>query len=214
MFPLQVFDSSTKRKILRVLAEKNKRYTLSELAEMCNRSKATISRALKNIDRYSFLEKTKIQGSKELLIHLKPGDRYTTAIRDFFKTEKALERQDGMIPVDIWNILEECTKELSNKIKSIHEIFLFGSYATGEYHSGSDIDLLITTFKNNKQEKTINEILQKIQDKADRKIQYFEIKLPIKIKNKTDKKILDEIKRRSPADKKETLIPLIGNMNV
>ena len=34
MFPTEMFATTTQRKILRVLAEKNKRYTIGELAEM------------------------------------------------------------------------------------------------------------------------------------------------------------------------------------
>jgi len=143
MFPTEILESKTQRKILRVLAEKNKQYTLEEIAEMCHRSKSAVSRALKGSEKYPFIKKKHISGSKELLVSLNPESKYSEALRIFFNEEKNRERQNGTIPVDIWNLLEDITDNLSRKIDGFVDLFLFGSYATGEYHSKSDIDLIL-----------------------------------------------------------------------
>lgn len=56
-------------------------------------------------------------------------------------------------------ILKKIVKELS-KIEEIKIIFLYGSMARGEYTSRSDIDLLILTSDNSKQEEIQNTIIE------------------------------------------------------
>jgi len=56
-------------------------------------------------------------------------------------------------------ILKKIVKELS-KIEEIKIIFLYGSMARGEYTSRSDIDLLILTSDNSKQEEIQNAIIE------------------------------------------------------
>lgn len=194
-------------KVLRVLAEKNKRYTIDELAEMCHRSKASISRALKNADRYPFIKKETVPGTKQLIFGLDPQDRYATPIKTFFEVERERERQ-GTIPVDMWNLLEDITKTLSNQDYFI-EVFLFGSYATGEYHAGSDIDLLLAhTSTGNIQEK-IGRSLEKI---GDERLHVIPLSIPVKTARKEDKGIMRWVRENAPVRHVDVLIPLSGEI--
>lgn len=143
MMPAEAFDTPTHRKVLRVLAEKNRQYTADELAEMCHRSRSTISRTLSGAVRYPFLTVKRAEGSKQRLYGLDSESRYTGAIRQFFRIESERERRNGTIPVDVWNLLEDIAVAFADKIDGFLEIFLFGSYATGEYYAGSDIDLVL-----------------------------------------------------------------------
>lgn len=115
MFPTAAIATATQRKILRVLAEKNRQYTLAELADLCHRSEATISRAIHDANRYPFIDKTTISGSRRLTFRLDPESQYTAAIRDFFEVEYDRERQNGSVPVDVWNLLEDVTARSKNE---------------------------------------------------------------------------------------------------
>ncbi|MDY6788512.1 MAG: nucleotidyltransferase domain-containing protein [Candidatus Nanohaloarchaea archaeon] len=205
MFPTQILRSEAQRKILRVLAEKNKRYTVKELAEMCQRSEASISKALKNSNRYPFISREKIPGSRKLTIRLNPDSEYSEAIKKFFKIERRKERGNGTVPVHIWNLLEDITTKLANNIKGIIELFLFGSYAEGDYHAGSDIDLFLVH----------NGTGQKVKEKANNLLSDFEkdTQLITAVIEEPDKDhIRDLIHDRSPVRDVDTLIPLIGEV--
>lgn len=143
MMPAEVFDTPTHRKVLRVLAEKNRRYATDELAEMCHRSKSSISRTLSGSARYPFFDVSRAEGSKEKLYGLDSDSEYTAAIRGFFSVERERERRNGTIPVDVWNLLEDVSVALAGGLDEFLELFLFGSYATGEYYAGSDLDLVL-----------------------------------------------------------------------
>lgn len=143
MMPAEVFDTPTQRKILRVLAEKNRQYTINELAEMCHRSNSTISRALSGVQRYPFFAIDRVEGSKQKLYGLDTESEYAGPIRQFFAIERERERRGGTIPADVWNLLEDVTGELAAGMDEFVDLFLFGSYATGEYYSASDVDLVL-----------------------------------------------------------------------
>lgn len=210
MFPVKALETDTQRKILRVLAEKNKQYTLEELAEMCQRSKATISRALKKADRYPFLERGRVPGTKQLTFRLNPDSRYTEAIRLFFEVERNRERQNGTIPVDIWNLLEDVTGLVSEKIDGFIELFLFGSYATGEYHAGSDIDLLLAHTHQKNVGRKVDSLLQRI---GDERVQLMTVKIEKgKLDLMDDEKLVEFIKKKGPVRKTDVLIPLSGEV--
>ena len=208
MFPTGLFETTTQRKILRILAEKNRKYTIEELAELCHRSEASISRALQNAARYPYIEKSRVPQSKQLTFRLNPDSQYTAAIRDFFKTEYERERQNGTIPVDIWNLLEDTTDTFENQVDEIVELFLFGSYATGNYYAGSDIDLLVvhhpteTDIKN-----SITQITQKV---GDERLQVIIVELPNQ--EMTDEEILKTVQNRSPVSGIDVIIPLTGEV--
>lgn len=143
MMPADVFDTPTHRKVLRVLAEKNRQYAADELAEMCHRSRSTISRALSGVQRYPFFTVDRVEGSKQKLYGLNAESEYAGPIRRFFAVERERERRNGTIPVDVWNLLEDVTGKLAGGMDEFVDLFLFGSYATGEYYSGSDVDLVL-----------------------------------------------------------------------
>lgn len=208
MFPTGLLETTTQRKILRVLAEKNRRYTIEELAETCHRSEASISRALKDADRYPYIEKSRVPQSKQLTFRLNPDSQYTAAIKDFFKTEYERERQNGTIPVDVWNLLEDTTDTFENQVDGLVELFLFGSYATGDYYTGSDIDLLLVYHPTETDIKeTVAQITRKIGDK---RLQVIPIKLPDK--EMTDDEILETVQNRSPISGIDVIIPLTGEV--
>lgn len=143
MFPAEFFESATQRKVLRVLAEGNRQYTIRELAAACHRSPSTVSRALSDADRYPFVDRSTVPGSKEYVYGLDPASEYTTAIREFFAVERRLERHDGTVPVGVWNLLEDVTGRLESTVDGFVEAYLFGPYATGEYYVGGDVDVLV-----------------------------------------------------------------------
>lgn len=143
MYPTGMFESATQRRILRVLSEDNRLYTIRELAEACHRSPSTVSRALSGADRYPFVERSTVPGSKEYVYGLDPDSEYTTAIREFFAVERRRERHDGTVPVGAWNLLEDAVERLQSGADGFLEAYLFGPYATGEYYVGGDLDLLV-----------------------------------------------------------------------
>jgi predicted nucleotidyltransferase len=208
MFPTGLFETTTQRKILRILAEKNRKYTIEELAELCHRSEASISRALQNAARYPYIEKSRVPQSKQLTFRLDPDSQYTAAIRDFFKTEYERERQNGTIPVDIWNLLEDTTDTFENQVNEIVELFLFGSYATGNYYAGSDIDLLVVHHPTETDIKdSITQMTQKV---GDERLQVIIVELPNQ--EMADEEILETVQNRSPVSGIDVIIPLTGEV--
>lgn len=207
MFPTGMFASATQRMVLRVLAEKNKRFTIDELAALCHRSEASISRALKHADRYPFIEKDHVPGSKQLTFRLEPDSRYTAAIREFFVIEHDRERQNGTIPVDVWNLLEEVTDRFQDSDTGFVELFLFGSYATGEYYAGSDIDLLLAHTDAGAVSQTVDTVVTKI---GDDRLQVIPVHIERDPDQLEDDALIEIIKERSPVGGADVLIPLTG----
>lgn len=206
MFPTGMFATATQRKILRVLAEKNKRYTISELGELCHRSEASISRALQHADRYPFLEMGRVQGSKRLTFRLDPESRYSSAIRELFEVERERERQNGTVPVDVWNLLEDVTNSIENEVDGFLELFLYGSYATGDYYAGSDIDLLLAYAGSEDVKKTVDQV---VQSTGDERLQVIPVTIPAG-KELADRELVESVVERSPADSLDVLISLSG----
>lgn len=208
MFPTGLFETATQRKILRVLAEKNRKYTIEELAEMCHRSEASISRALQDADRYPYIEKSRVPESKQLTFRLSPDSRYTAAIKDFFDTEYERERQNGTIPVAVWNLLEDTTAAFENNVADLVELFLFGSYATGDYYTGSDIDVLLVHHPTETDIKgSIDQTTRKI---GDERLQVIPVEIPDK--ELTDNDILEAIQNRAPVSSSDVVVPLTGEV--
>jgi predicted nucleotidyltransferase len=196
--------SDTQRKILRVLAEKNKKYTVNELSEMCHCSEASISRAMKNSERYEFVLRENITGSKAVTYSLKPESPYTKSIKQFFNIEIQKERK-GTVPVQIWNLLEDITSNLE-KTEGFIELFLFGSYATGDYYAGSDIDLFLLHEKDKEPDarKQINKLT------LDKEIQIITAGTDTKPED-IDK---DQVYGLAPVRNVDTLIPLTGEIEL
>lgn len=214
MFPTQMMRSATQRKILRVLAEQNKRYTVAELAEMCQRSEASISRALTEANRYPFIDRENVPGSKELTARLDPDSPYTAAIRDFFETERERERKNGTVPVDIWNLLEDITVQMERKVDGFVELFLFGSYATGDYYAGSDIDLLLLHHEQSREAKeTAREIVRELS--TEKEVQVIAVPINEELVAAADRDALrTAIYDGAPVQETDTLIPLTGEVDL
>lgn len=212
MFPTEMLETRTQRQILRILAEKNKRYTIPELAEMCHRSESTISRSLRHSDRYPFVAKHRVPGSKQLAFELDFDSEYATAIREFFRVERRRERKDGTIPVDVWNLLENVADRLSSSVDALVEVFLFGSYATGEYYAGSDVDLLVVHASDERTVKRqIEEQLHKLEGGKNIHV------IPVTVSNQvasegSDEDVLQAVRMAGPVGSVDTLVPLIGEV--
>jgi predicted nucleotidyltransferase len=213
MFPTGAFETGTQRRILRVLAEKNRRYTAAELTELCHRSRATISRALRDVDRYPFISKESSTRSKQQLYSLDSESEYAAAIHEFFAVERRRERRNGTVPVDVWNRLEDITDRLEGKSDSLLELFLFGSYARGDYYTGSDIDLLLVTTKPDENTKRIAEDIVDSMS-PDRDVQFLTIDVePPDNYDATDEGIVQHVRARAPVSDEEPLIPLTGRVS-
>ena len=208
MFPTGMFDTPTKRKVLRVLSEKNRMYTSSELAEVCHRSESSISRALENVDRYDFIKRDNVSGSRTQTYGLDSGSRYSSAIREFFEIERSRERKDT-VPLEVWNFLEDLVASVERKSGSIVEIFLFGSYATGNYYAGSDVDLLVLGEEND---------IELVREKAgehrfDREFQVVG-KTVEEAGSLSDEEVIEKVRESSPVGQKDTIIPLLGEIKL
>lgn len=214
MFPTGMLESGTQRRILRVLAEKNRKYTVEELTEACHRTQSTVSRALKHANRYSFVKKETAPGSKQRLYQLNPDSEYSTAIREFFRIERRRERRDGTVPVDVWNLLEDIMNRIDGKIDSFLELILFGSYARGDYYAGSDIDLLlIYTDETENAKETADDVIASFD--ADKEIQLLTgiVEKP-SIQQISRSGLAGRIRDIAPVVETEPLIPLSGNIEL
>lgn len=210
MFPTGLFETATQRRILRILAEKNRKYTPAELAEACHRTEPTISRAMQHVERYPFVRQETSLGSKQKLYSLDSESEYSTAIRDFFETERRRERRNGTVPVDVWNLLEEVTNRLDSKIDSFFELVLFGSYARGDYHAGSDIDLLLVYTDHEENAKEIADYVIVSLD-ADKEIQLITTVVDEVNMEQIDDSVATRIRESAPVSETEPLIPLAGS---
>lgn len=211
MFATGMFESTTQRKILRVLAERNRRYTIEELAELCNRSEASVSRALRQVHRYDFIEKDRVRGSKQLTFRLDPASRYAAAINEFFSVERERERQNGTIPVDVWNLLEETTNRFESKFDAFEELFLFGSYATGDYYAASDIDLILAHSSDTDVTSTVDQV---ITDVGDERLHVIAVEVNGRARERDAVDILDAIHSQTPVTGTDILVPLSGEVTL
>jgi len=212
VFPTQAMRSATQRKILRVLAEKNKRYTVEELADMCQRSEGSISRALENADRYSFLQRDTIAGSKKLTARLDPDSPYTEPIREFFALERRQERANGTVPVQIWNLLEDIIVMAEREVDGLVDICLFGSYATGDYYAGSDIDLLVIHVA--EKEETVYDTVQEVlESKVPEDQDVHPVLVAVPPETEEDE-LRQVIERRGPVEEMDVLMPLLGEVDL
>lgn len=204
MFPTAMLDTPTQRKILRVLAEKNRIYSSSELADICHRSKSSISRALRKVDRFDFLRRKNVSGSRELAYGLDSSSRYSSALREFFEVEKQQERKDT-VPLKVWNFLEDVISKAQNE--DIADILLFGSYAEGNYYAGSDIDLLVIHEKN-------PEAVQKVREIVDDHMYGKEVQIvDLEVEPDTED-LIEEVHSKSPVSGKDAVISLTGELDL
>ena len=214
MFPTGLFETATQRRVLRVLAEKNRKYTLQELADACHRTKPTVSRALQRVERYPFVREEVGQDTRQKLYTLDSESEYSTAIREFFRIERRRERRDGTVPVDVWNLLEDITNRLDGKIDSFLELVLFGSYARGDYYAGSDIDLLLVYTDEEEDAKVIADHVIESLD-TDKEIQLLTalVEAPV-IQKLSASGLAGRVRDMAPVSETEPLIPLSGSVEL
>jgi len=208
MFPAEAFETRTQRQLLRVLAEKNRSYSIDDLAELCHRSRSTVSRALGDSERYPFLERSTAPGSKRHLYSLDTDSEYAGPIKRLFEIERRRERRGGTVPVGVWNLLEILTDRVEATTESFVELFLFGSYATGEYYAGSDVDLLlVTTGPERAEARRARDAIAAVDPSK-------EVQLLVEsVAESTDSSALPaRIERRNPAFDSRSAIPLSGEV--
>lgn len=210
MFPTEMFATRTQRKICRVLAEKNRRYTIAELSDLCYRSEPTVSRALRDSSVYPFIERGRVSGSKAHTYGLDDDSEYSEPIRDLFRIERRKERKNGTVPVDVWNLLEDATLALRNGLEEFVELYLFGSYATGEYYAGSDIDLVLAASDDG--DRVPQQARDIVDDKIPEEHQLFVV--PVGAPSSTavpdGGSVTEAVRQRGPVGSADGLIPLYG----
>lgn len=204
MFPTAMFDTPTQRKILRVLAEKNRMYSSSELAEICHRSESSISRALGRADKFDFLKRKNVAGSRELAYGLDSSSRYSSALREFFEVERHQERRDT-VPLEVWSFLEDIASKVEGE--EIVDIILFGSYAEGNYYAGSDIDLLVIHEQNPEAVEKVRKLVES--HMYGREVQIVDLEV-----EPGSKELVEEVYSKSPVNSKDAAIPLLGEINL
>ncbi|MFB6100216.1 MAG: nucleotidyltransferase domain-containing protein [Candidatus Nanohalobium sp.] len=204
MFPTGMLDTPTQRKILRVLAEKNRMYSSSELADICHRSESSISRALSKADRFDFLKRKNVSGSRELAYGLDSSSRYSSVLREFFEVERQQERKDT-VPLKVWNFLEDVISKIQNE--DLLDVLLFGSYAEGNYYAGSDIDLLVIHEKN-------PEAVQKLRDIVDSHMYSKEVQIVDLGVEPDTEDLIEEVHSKSPVSSRDAAISLTGELDL
>lgn len=204
MFPTGMFDTATQRKVLRVLSEKNRMYSSSELADICHRSESSISRALSKADRFDFLKRKNVSGTRELAYGLDSSSRYSPALREFFEVERQQERKDT-VPLKVWNFLEDIISKAQNE--DITDILLFGSYAEGNYYAGSDIDLLVIHEKNSGAVQNVRKIVDN--HTYSKEVQIVDLEA-----ESGERDLIEEVNSKSPIGSKDGAISLTGELEL
>lgn len=113
--------------------------------------------------------------------------------------------------MDVWNVLEDTTNRFQDALDEFVELFLFGSYATGEYYAGSDIDLLLVHTSTGDMKRTIDDVSQAI---GDDRLQVLPVRLPDIGGDRRDETIVETVRNRSPVSGVDTLIPLSGEVTL
>ena len=118
------------------------------------------------------LIKTQILKKENNLFELNPSlPKNKAELINLLKLEK---EKFISLPLKIYSILLDISEKLS-EIKSIKNVFLFGSYAKLIYSEKSDIDLAIIFFEKaknrEKEEKKIKNIIKRIEERAKKKIE-------------------------------------------
>lgn len=211
MLPLEAFDTPTQRKVLRVLAEKHRHYTIEELSELCHRSNSSISRAFQGASRHPFIDVGRVEGSKQKIYGLSTENEYAEPIIELFRIERRRERRGGTIPVDIWNLLEDVTVALADGLSSFVELYLFGSYATGEYHAGSDVDLVLVSRGSREEAKRRAFEILEVSNRSETEVQLLVARYDESEWSVQDAGIESVARHRAPVDDRDPLIALWGD---
>jgi len=138
MFLEQIVGSKSKIKILRVLTDVRRAYTLELLHKESGLSKGILSTTLNEMVSVGIL--TKMKGKrKERLFTFNTSSPYAQIIVQLFAIEKLQERKNVVL-LNVWTVLESSLQKIKDKIELM---VLFGSHSRGESTVESDIDLFI-----------------------------------------------------------------------
>ena len=169
---------------------------------------------MQHADRYPFIKQEVMEGSNEKLYTLDSESEYSTAIREFFRTERRRERRDGTVPVDVWNLLEEITNTLDSKIDSFLELLLFGSYARGDYHAGSDLDLLLVYTDPEEKPKVVADyVIESLDTNIEIQLLTAIVDKPT-VQQMSKSGLAGRIRKKAPVAETEPLIPLSGSVEL
>lgn len=180
---LEAVNSRVKSRILSFLsANKEKEFTITEIASFSKISKSRAYEILKELEEKEILKNKKL--GKSVVYSLNLTNENTKNILLFIR--KSREK--------IKTVLDEFLKECKKKFeKDLISIILFGSYARGTYKETSDIDLLVIIKKLPKEwierKEKFEEIEKKIEEKFGKNLEI----LPL-----TKEELLENLKDFSP----------------
>ena len=141
MFIETVVGSPAKVKALRILLESKIAYSLTDIKKLSGLSIGVIHKVVTLLLKENIIIKKKGKG-KQRYYQINLENKYSNSFSVIFDYERAERRG---IPLQIWNLLETLCSDLKNKFKDINDIVLYGSLARGEFRINSDIDLLVIT---------------------------------------------------------------------
>lgn len=139
MFIETIIGSAAKVKVLRVLVENKIAYSLYEIKKLSNLSMGVVHKVITSLLKENIITKKKGKGKQGFYQINIENAKEIIALFDKERTQRR------GIMVNLWNLLESLCSELTAKTKGIKQIILFGSYARGESRINSDVDLLILT---------------------------------------------------------------------
>ncbi len=148
MFIETIIGSSAKIKVLRALLETKTAYSMEDIKKLSGMSIGVIHKAVTSMLKENIITQKKGSG-KQRFYQINLENRYSGKLLEIFDEEK-IERRG--IPTHIWNALEALCSGLKAKVKGIKDVILFGSLARGEFRISSDIDLLVVTEDDFKEE--------------------------------------------------------------
>ena len=133
---------------MRILLENKIAYSFSDIQKLSGLSIGVIHKVITLLKDEGLIVEKKGKG-KQRFYQVNLENKYSNFFSSIFYEEDNDRRN---IPLHIWNRLEIICSKLKTKIKGIKHIILFGSLARGEFRINSDIDLLIITKENFKDE--------------------------------------------------------------
>jgi len=155
MFIETIIGSAAKVKVLRILIENKIAYSPYEIKKLSSLSMGVVHKVITSLLKENMITKKKGKGKQRFYQINIENAKEIIALFD----KERMQRRG--IPINLWNRLESLCSELTAKTKGIKEIILFGSYARGESRINSDVDLLILTKNDFKDETKARELCKK-----------------------------------------------------
>lgn len=161
MFIETVIGSPAKVKILRILLESKIAYSLADLKKLSGLSIGAIHKVVALLLKENVVTEKKGKG-KQRYYQINLENKYSNSFSVIFDYERTERRS---IPLQIWSLLENLCSDLKNKFNGGIDIVLYGSLARGEFRINSDIDLLIITEDEFKDETKVRALCRRIRIK-------------------------------------------------